>query len=238
MKKNAVYFFVMLLSAAITFHAGAESGRGSNGEDVKELQQRFTDSTEKESSGADTDRPDGAMDPEESEEYNDFLNYIYSFLEYTVSENNDGTLTIQNISTVRSKIIIPEFLDHHKVTVLGEELCAGNSLLDYIELPDSVTTIRRNAFSLGISFGAVLMPSDPLSIEEGAFTNNDREDFTLVVYPDSAAEQYAKDNNIHFIYYEDFDEEQYSEENKLIWSDADPEITYVDEDYWHTILNP
>lgn len=210
MKKNAVYFFVMLLSAAITFHAGAESGRGSN----------------------------RSMDPAESEEYNDFLNYIYSFLEYTVSENNDGTLTIQNISTVRSKIIIPEFLDHHKVTVLGEELCAGNSLLDYIELPDSVTTIRRNAFSLGISFGAVLMPSDPLSIEEGAFTNNDREDFTLVVYPDSAAEQYAKDNNIHFIYYEDFDEEQYSEDNKLIWSAADPEITYVDEDYWHTILNP
>ena len=63
MKKNAVYFFVMLLSAAITFHAGAESGRGSN----------------------------GSMDPAESEEYNDFLNYIYSFLEYTVSENNDGT---------------------------------------------------------------------------------------------------------------------------------------------------
>ena len=48
MKKNAVYFFVMLLSAAITFHAGAESGRGSN----------------------------GSMDPAESEEYNDFLNSL------------------------------------------------------------------------------------------------------------------------------------------------------------------
>lgn len=77
----------------------------------------------------------------------------------------------------------------------------GCGNLNNIELPEGLTKIEQNAFSHCGSLKRLLMPESLQSISAEAFAQGLPEDFTLVVYAGSYAENFAKENNINYEYW-------------------------------------
>lgn len=85
------------------------------------------------------------------------------------------------------------------VTSIGERAFCGS--FTSVILPDSVTSIGKGAFKYCGTLKNISIPSSVTSIGEEAFAKCSNS-LTLEVEKDSYAEQYAKDNNIHYQYIE------------------------------------
>lgn len=81
--------------------------------------------------------------------------------------------------------------------------------LKYLELNEGLEKLRSSFFG-DTSLEYVVMPKSLTEISEGNFLYCNP-DMTLVVYKDSASEEYAKKNNIRYIYREAFDFEKHKE---------------------------
>lgn len=69
--------------------------------------------------------------------------------------------------------------------------------LKMVSLPGTIGSIGKNAFAGCSSLENIVIPDTVKSIGEGAFDGTNQK-FTLLCYRSSAAEQYARDNNITF----------------------------------------
>ena len=74
-------------------------------------------------------------------------------------------------------------------------MCAS---MTSIEIPESVTEIEKYAFMSCLALERALVPDSVTSIGDRAFSAC--ENLTLVVDEGSCAEQYAKENDISFLY--------------------------------------
>ena len=101
----------------------------------------------------------------------------YGDYTYTVS---DGKVTITGYSGSGGNITIPSNINGCDVTAIGDYAFTGHGTLREVTIPDTVTSIGKNAFSncyytdyvtyTGIT--KVIMGSEVTTIGEGAFYNN------------------------------------------------------------------
>lgn len=67
-------------------------------------------------------------------------------VEYTYTENRDGTLTITGYTGRDTVLDIPAYINGKAVTAIGYNAFNGNQLLTSVNVPDSVTSINVKAF--------------------------------------------------------------------------------------------
>ena len=88
-------------------------------------------------------------------------------LKYSV--NNDGTITITGYDGKDTEIVIPEEIEGHRVTSIGNYAFAYCFSLTGIELPDGVTSIGNNAFCYCWSLASLEIPDSVTNIGDYAF---------------------------------------------------------------------
>lgn len=93
---------------------------------------------------------------------------------------------------------LPSITIPDTVTSIGYYAFAYCDALTEVVIPESVTLIRSNAFSECDNLTSIIVPASVTEIEEDAFYECAK--LTLTVTPGSYAAQYAKDNNIPYIY--------------------------------------
>lgn len=80
---------------------------------------------------------------------------------------------------------------------IPDRLMKGCTTIKKITLPDGIHTIGREAFSGCTQFMDMVVPEDVTTIGDDAFVGMN-EKFTLLCYPKSAAEKYARNHNLPF----------------------------------------
>ena len=93
------------------------------------------------------------------------------------------------------RVLLPEELE-----ILEEEAFMDTGVQEVI-IPNSVRSIRKNAFSHCKNLRIIYVPKSVLSIESGVF--DDFEDLTILCEPDSAIIQYAENNQLNYIIVDD-----------------------------------
>lgn len=100
--------------------------------------------------------------------------YELSKMDYDYSYEilNDGTLRLYQYEGTDTNIVVPDTIDGRKVTVLGNstfQYCTQASDIESVTLPDSLTTIEKNAFYNCQKLKSVTIPSNVSSIGLAAF---------------------------------------------------------------------
>ena len=84
------------------------------------------------------------------------------------------------------------------LTNIRTRLCAS-TVIESVELPNSVERIETNAFSNCPNLTKITIPAGVKKIHDNAFQNHNL-DLTIYCYEGSVAAQYAIDNNIKYVY--------------------------------------
>lgn len=100
--------------------------------------------------------------------------YELSKMDYDYSYKilNDGTLRLYQYEGTDTNIVVPDTIDGRKVTVLGNstfQYCTQASDIESVTLPDSLTTIEKNAFYNCEKLKSVTIPKNVSSIGLAAF---------------------------------------------------------------------
>ena len=100
--------------------------------------------------------------------------YELSKMDYDYSYEilNDGTLRLYQYEGTDTNIVVPDTIDRRKVTVLGNstfQYCTQASDIESVTLPDSLTTIEKNAFYNCEKLKSVTIPQNVSSIGLAAF---------------------------------------------------------------------
>lgn len=100
--------------------------------------------------------------------------YELSKMDYDYSYEilNDGTLRLCQYEGTDTNIVVPDTIDGRKVTVLGNstfQYCTQASDIESVTLPDSLTTIEKNAFYNCEKLKSVTIPPNVSSIGLAAF---------------------------------------------------------------------
>lgn len=100
--------------------------------------------------------------------------YELSKMDYDYSYEilNDGTLSLYQYEGTDTNIVVPDTIDGRKVTVLGNstfQYCTQASDIESVTLPDSLTTIEKNAFYNCEKLKSVTIPPNVSSIGLAAF---------------------------------------------------------------------
>lgn len=100
--------------------------------------------------------------------------YELSKIDYDYSYEilNDGTLRLYQYEGTDTNIVVPDTIDGRKVTVLGNstfQYCTQASDIESVTLPDSLTTIEKNAFYNCEKLKSVTIPPNVSSIGLAAF---------------------------------------------------------------------
>lgn len=100
--------------------------------------------------------------------------YELSKMDYDYSYEilNDGTLRLYQYEGTDTNIVVPDTIDGRKVTVLGNstfQYCTQASDIESVTLPDSLTTIEKNAFYNCEKLKSVTIPQNVSSIGLAAF---------------------------------------------------------------------
>lgn len=92
--------------------------------------------------------------------------------DYSYKILNDGTLRLYQYEGTDTNIVVPDTIDGRKVTVLGNstfQYCTQASDIESVTLPDSLTTIEKNAFYNCEKLKSVTIPQNVSSIGLAAF---------------------------------------------------------------------
>ena len=138
----------------------------------------------------------GAVAEDEERETFTSGDYEYALLD-------DGTVEITGYNGKAEKLTIPDTLAGKKVTSIGDMAFHWRSSLTSITIPDSVTFIGDSAFDFCESLTSVSIPDSVTFIGDNAFSGCP--DLTLTVPRNSYAAEYAKANNIPYIYPDTYD---------------------------------
>lgn len=100
--------------------------------------------------------------------------YELSKMDYDYSYEilNDGTLRLYQYEGTDTNIVVPDTIDGRKVTVLGNstfQYCTQASDIESVTLPDSLTTIEKNAFYNCEKLKSATIPPNVSSIGLAAF---------------------------------------------------------------------
>lgn len=100
--------------------------------------------------------------------------YELSKMDYDYSYEilSDGTLRLYQYEGTDTNIVVPDTIDGRKVTVLGNstfQYCTQASDIESVTLPDSLTTIEKNAFYNCEKLKSVTIPQNVSSIGLAAF---------------------------------------------------------------------
>ena len=108
---------------------------------------------------------------------------IYDLYDVKLSENSDGTYTVEGKQTSKNTVIIKSEYKNKSVTSIGEYAFRDCNGLTSITIPDSVTSIGDNAFYYCRGLTSVELPNSVTSIGNRAFYICDS--LTSVTIPNS-----------------------------------------------------
>jgi len=111
---------------------------------------------------------------------------------------NAWSLTIIDYFATDTIVEIPSEIHGVRVTEIGSNAFGGNQAITSVVIPESVTSIGWAAFRGTTSLQTVDIPASVITIGNNAFQNSNNGLIILGV-PDSAAEDYAIENNITFM---------------------------------------
>ncbi len=89
--------------------------------------------------------------------------------EYTYTLNEDGTATVTKYKGEGGEVIIPEMIDGHSVSAIGDSAFRWCSGLTNVTIPDSVTVIGDAAFEWCEKLTSVTIPDSVINIGDFAF---------------------------------------------------------------------
>ncbi|AOM81739.1 leucine-rich repeat protein [Salisediminibacterium beveridgei] len=163
-----------------------EDNQESSTENDEVINEENMDSEEETSS--DKDQED-KVEGDQKEETNAFSTAsdnpveLLSDSDFEGVQNGDGTYTITDYTGSDTDIVIPEELEGHTVTIIGENAFREKDLTD-VELPESLVTIEVRGF-YGNHLSDIVIPDAVEEIDHRAFQMNE---LTTVVLPDSLSE--------------------------------------------------
>ena len=117
----------------------------------------------------------------------DFKYYIMS----------DGTAQIVEYTGSAKNLVLPEKLDGHPVTHIGDQAFRKCYSLVTVVIPDSVTSIGENAFSGCGNLTSIAIPDSVTRIGETAFNNCSK--LNATVSRDSYALEYCMANGVNYV---------------------------------------
>ena len=107
--------------------------------------------------------------PINSRYYNDGRRDVVNMPTYTYTVDGNGNATITGYSGGVAALFIPETIDGHTVTAIGNRAFKGNLRLAAVTIPDTVTEIGQDAFSGCRNLTSVSLSNNLDSIYESAF---------------------------------------------------------------------
>ena len=88
---------------------------------------------------------------------------------FTIGSNRDCTITGMGYCS-DTEIVIPEYIDGHKVVGIEQEAFANNSIITAVIIPDTVTKIGNRSFSWCEKLSSVTIGNGVTSIGNSAFS--------------------------------------------------------------------
>ena len=107
----------------------------------------------------------------------------YSYKEYTYSIQNDSSAIILEYSGSKRELIIPDSLDGHNVTAIGEKAFASNEYIKSLSIPEGVIRIEPFAFAYCDKLSSVELPGSLKVIGDNSFCSCSK--LSSIVIPDS-----------------------------------------------------
>ena len=129
--------------------------------------------------------------------------YELSKMDYDYSYEilNDGTLRLYQYEGTDTNIVVPDTIDGRKVTVLGNstfQYCTQASDIESVTLPDSLTTIEKNAFYNCEKLKSVTIPPNVSSIGLAAFVEGLSESSLTEIKVDSENPYFSEKDGVVF----------------------------------------
>ena len=129
--------------------------------------------------------------------------YELSKMDYDYSYEilNDGTLRLYQYEGTDTNIVVPDTIDGRKVTVLGNstfQYCTQASDIESVTLPDSLTTIEKNAFYNCEKLKSVTIPQNVSSIGLAAFVEGLSESSLTEIKVDPENPYFAEKDGVVF----------------------------------------
>ncbi len=81
----------------------------------------------------------------------------------------DDTACLLKVSASGSRLDIPEEIDGHAVTSVGEKAFFGNTTLSAVNIPDTVISLGANAFAGCLSLKEITIPDSVTELGNGCF---------------------------------------------------------------------
>ena len=107
--------------------------------------------------------------PINSRYYNDGRRDVVNMPTYTYTVDGNGNATITGYSGGVAALFIPETIDGHTVTAIGNRAFKGNLRLAAVTIPDAVTEIEEDAFRGCTGLASIKLPKNLKTLERDAF---------------------------------------------------------------------
>ena len=107
--------------------------------------------------------------PINSRYYNDGRRDVVNMPTYTYTVDGNGNATITGYSGGVAALFIPETIDGHTVTAIGNRAFKGNLRLAAVTIPDTVTESGQDAFSGCTGLTSIKLPKNLKTLERDAF---------------------------------------------------------------------
>ena len=119
------------------------------------------------------------------------------YCNFTFTKTTSNEYTITDYIGQGGDVSIPSEIDGKQIKAIGANSFRDTNTLKTISIPNSITTIGNTAFMNCSSLKGIYIPSSVTDIGSQAFYGCD-ENLIIYCHSESAAHQYAIDNNIKF----------------------------------------
>ena len=130
--------------------------------------------------------------PINSRYYNDGRRDVVNMPTYTYTVDGNGNATITGYSGGVAALFIPETIDGHTVTAIGNRAFKGNLRLAAVTIPDTVTEIGQDAFSGCTGLTSIKLPKNLKTLGGDAF--RDCTGLTSVLIPKTVESTHTYSN--------------------------------------------
>ena len=130
--------------------------------------------------------------PINSRYYNDGRRDVVNRPTYTYTVDGNGNATITGYSGGVAALFIPETIDGHTVTAIGNRAFKGNLRLAAVTIPDTVTEIGQDAFSGCTGLTSIKLPKNLKTLGGDAF--RDCTGLTSVLIPKTVESTHTYSN--------------------------------------------
>ncbi len=145
--------------------------------------------------------------------------------DFYTTENSDGTVTIGEYFGNKDTITIPSIINGKSVKAIGAYSFAFNNTLKNVVIPNSITAIENRAFECCDNLSSVRIPETVTSFGPSVFAYSNY-NLKLYVKRGSQAEKYAKENELHYVYYSEVDSIRLNKSSTTIFLGKSETLTY------------